>query len=369
MIPTLVPLLPVMPTVPMQYPSAPATDNGFAAAFGLAQDAPAAATPVDAPVEHVASLPVAQAPVTIPTSDQITTCGVVASNDKSLVSQHEAPNDDSIPTDAFDPPLVQVDPLSTASPVPIILATAASAALVEPASGDVEPNTALPARPIPVRGGQNVQQQLPPILLDFEKPQLQQARGIAFDRGTASGLTASEIPTSSSLDSNASSFVSALQMIRPVPLPNSVQFQAVAQPSQIVERHLDLAGEGRWLDNLAHDIIAAGTQQDRLSFRLDPERLGRLDVDLVRGEQGVRIQMTTSSDDATKIIATAQPRLVEELRGHGLRVSGADVQNNQTSSDAQHKTQRPARPFIEHGDQPRLPFKTQKPAPSAGRFA
>jgi flagellar hook-length control protein FliK len=111
-----------------------------------------------------------------------------------------------------------------------------------------------------------------------------------------------------------------------------------------VERQLDLARDSRWLDALARDIVAVAETPDRLSFRLSPPQLGRLDVDLSASDNGLSVRMNASSEAATQIIAAAQPRLIDELRNQGVRVAEAQVstgsggqpqgQNQQQQRDA-----------------------------------
>ena len=107
--------------------------------------------------------------------------------------------------------------------------------------------------------------------------------------------------------------------------------QLGAQPSS-AERHLDLAHQEIWLDELARDIVAARDNDSRLSFRLSPERLGRLDVDVLRSDAGLSVNLTTSSAEASAAIASAQPRLVEELKSHGARVIETQVRTSDPAS-------------------------------------
>jgi flagellar hook-length control protein FliK len=112
-----------------------------------------------------------------------------------------------------------------------------------------------------------------------------------------------------------------------------------------VELQLDLARDGRWLDQLANDIAAAATGDDQLSFRLVPERLGKLDVDLSRSETGMSVRMSASTDEARSVISAAQPRLVEELRSQGIRV--AETQVDTGDRRQQNRATRAPPPLVE----------------------
>lgn len=107
--------------------------------------------------------------------------------------------------------------------------------------------------------------------------------------------------------------------------------QAPVQPSG-AERHLDLARQELWLDELARDIVAARQDANSLSFRLSPERLGRLDVEVLRSDAGMSVNMTASSAEASAAIAAAQPKLVEELKSQGARVVETQVRTSDGAS-------------------------------------
>jgi flagellar hook-length control protein FliK len=92
-----------------------------------------------------------------------------------------------------------------------------------------------------------------------------------------------------------------------------------------IDRQLDLSSANAWLDDLARDIAAAAMKGEKLSFALSPEHLGRMDVLLSAGENGVSVGIRTETSEARAIIAQAQPRLAEELRNNGVRLADAQV--------------------------------------------
>jgi flagellar hook-length control protein FliK len=104
---------------------------------------------------------------------------------------------------------------------------------------------------------------------------------------------------------------------------------AAAAPSApaeaLIEHQLDVAADGEWLDQLARDIARAGGSEGRMTFRLNPEHLGTLQVELARGEQGTSVRLTADSEAARAMLADAQPRLVAEARAQGVRISETHV--------------------------------------------
>jgi Flagellar hook-length control protein FliK len=137
----------------------------------------------------------------------------------------------------------------------------------------------------------------------------------------------------------------------------------------LTDRHLNLARESAWLDTLASDIVAASEAPDRLSFRLSPANLGRLDVDLSQSVRGLSVHMTASTDDASNIITAAQPRLVEELRQQGVRVADAGVSTGGQHQAPTPQTRQPLQ-LIEHTAPARADeTETSPDTRSPGRFA
>ena len=142
------------------------------------------------------------------------------------------------------------------------------------------------------------------------------------------------------------------------PPPNTPQAAAISAPPAaptdpirfVVERQLDLARDSRWLDELARDIVSVGERSDRLSFRLLPAQLGRLDVDLSTSDSGLSVRIATTSDAAAQIVAAAQPRLIDELKGQGVRIAGTEVSSGgtQSQSQGQHHQQQQQQHGAEH---------------------
>jgi flagellar hook-length control protein FliK len=140
--------------------------------------------------------------------------------------------------------------------------------------------------------------------------------------------------------------------------------------TETVERQLDLARDERWVNQLARDIVSLSSQTDRIAFRLHPERLGQLDVQLAQSEAGLSIRMTTEHRETQVILAQAQPRLVEDMRSQGLRVAQAEIFSG---SQGEHQRtplhqDRPALIEASPDDQALRPLPTSN-EPVSGRFA
>ncbi len=122
----------------------------------------------------------------------------------------------------------------------------------------------------------------------------------------------------------------------------TVQAEAPARPT-IVERELDLIRNEKWLGELAHDIATSTGESNRLSFRLMPHQLGKLDVDVSRSQNGLSLSIRTESDSAAAILSAAQSRLTDEIRSLGVRLADTQMfSGDSRQSPGQDANARPA---------------------------
>ncbi|WP_380872529.1 hypothetical protein ACFB49_34590 [Sphingomonas sp. DBB INV C78] len=98
---------------------------------------------------------------------------------------------------------------------------------------------------------------------------------------------------------------------------------------QVIGHHLDLARDSAWLDQLARDIVSAGANDAKLQFKLNPEHLGSLHVELIRGGDGASVRMTTETEAARSALSDAQGRLIAEARAQGMKITETHVDLSQ----------------------------------------
>ncbi len=99
----------------------------------------------------------------------------------------------------------------------------------------------------------------------------------------------------------------------------------VTRPPVVTERVLDMASDDMWIEQLVRDIAATKSDSGDISFRLMPRHLGRLDVAMQMGDEGVSLKLDTQHEATATLVTAAQGRLVEDLRQQGVRVAGAEV--------------------------------------------
>lgn len=101
---------------------------------------------------------------------------------------------------------------------------------------------------------------------------------------------------------------------------------APAQPTeQGIEHELDLAHESEWLDRLARDIARSGASDGPMRFKLNPQTLGHLRVELTQGDMGTSVRLTVETDAARALLTDAQPKLIAEARAQGVRIAQTDI--------------------------------------------
>jgi flagellar hook-length control protein FliK len=107
------------------------------------------------------------------------------------------------------------------------------------------------------------------------------------------------------------------------------------------DRQLDLAKDSAWLDGLSRDIASTGDAKGTLRFGLSPQRLGDIQVEMKRGDDGAAITLTTGNVATQAILTDAKPQLLADARAHGLHISDArvDLGGGATNGDSGQHSQ------------------------------
>ena len=128
---------------------------------------------------------------------------------------------------------------------------------------------------------------------------------------------------------------------------------------------LDLAGGSEWLEQLSDEIGRATDGSGPLRFRLTPESLGELKVEISQSDRGAVVRMTVATEAAQAALADAQPRLAGEARAQGVRIAETqvDLAGNQTQQHQQGRES--ARQQGASADQSLRAFRSTSGASSA----
>jgi len=183
----------------------------------------------------------------------------------------------------------------------------------------------------------------------------------------------SQAPKPAATDGGASMTVLFTQPAAPA----ATGVAPAAQPVPVAERTLDMGSDDRWIAQLAADIAATKSSDGDIAFRLMPRHLGRLDVAMHQGDEGVTLKLDTQHEATATIVHAAQGRLVEDLRQQGVRVAGAEVtctpgETGRQSQQGQGRGDQPAGQtahLIETATERAEPRDTDRAADRRGRFA
>lgn len=166
----------------------------------------------------------------------------------------------------------------------------------------------------------------------------------------------------------AADLLAALNTTTAVPvadLKGSAKVDAPVQTDTLPK--LDVTNDA-WLDQLARDITATASNDGKLSFRIVPPQLGRLDINIETRDAGVAVHMKAETREAQSILSAAQPRLESALGQNGIRVAEASVaQNGQENLPKPHFIAQKA--LIEAVTDSEPEADTPTPGRAAGRFA
>ena len=281
----------------------------------------------------------APAPVQLPVTAEIAEAAPVKSAQPSLadtldsVEQMVASDAETVAIPAVAEALPGSQPMIP--PTAVVLPVVVSKAALPSAAAEDRKIVAAPAPKADQNGTQSAQIWFEiPIAKSAVKPALPAPSPVPapVDAGFPSSVEAAPqaVPTPIGADSMAVT-------------PAAFKVAASDPVAQVADRVLDVARDHAWLDLLASDIVAAQDETKDLRFRLVPPQLGQLDVRIETPDSGMQLSFQAQSEEAAQLVSAAQPRLMEELRAQGVRVSGSEVMTSsgQNYSGGQSQRQPP----------------------------
>lgn len=148
-------------------------------------------------------------------------------------------------------------------------------------------------------------------------------------------------------------------LVQPLAAPVGAPVQNVA--AALSQQVLDMSGGDAWIDQIARDISQAAGKDGTMRFRLAPETLGELKVEITHSERGAHVRLNVSSEAAQHALAAAEHKLAAEARAQGVRIAeteitftGGQSQSRDASAFAREQGQQQA----QASHQPRTPRGT-----------
>jgi flagellar hook-length control protein FliK len=103
----------------------------------------------------------------------------------------------------------------------------------------------------------------------------------------------------------------------------------------ITVTQLRVAADTQWVQQIARDLTQLAGGEGRLQFRLNPDHLGQVSIDLAQGTGGASVLMIAETPEARDILSDARPQLVADARANGLALREAQVTVREAAPSAQ----------------------------------
>ena len=226
--------------------------------------------------------------------------------------------EDAAPANASEVPDTPV-PLAGASLVPATAVHTDDLSLEAAAEADWPAAQSAAVAEAAVAGGE-------PPLARLEMAGVQ-APALSADAGTANGSPATAITTSAGTAMATGTATSAAPAAPPALPPLPIADAAAALAEQI--------------ETMVEDEVW------QMKLRLDPPRLGTVDVHLAVRDQQVAVSLVSGDAQARMLLAHALPELSNALAAKGLQLMGADVGQSSSQGRDDAPARRVARPARE----------------------
>ncbi len=112
-------------------------------------------------------------------------------------------------------------------------------------------------------------------------------------------------------------------LVQPLAAPAGAPVQNVA--AALSQQVLDMSGGDAWIDQIARDISQTAGKDGTMRFRLAPETLGDLKVEITHSERGAHVRLNVSSEAAQQALAAAEHKLTAEARAQGVRIAETEI--------------------------------------------
>ena len=292
----------------------------------------------------------------------------------TVVSRSSVGDDVSVPeieNDAAQPAQPECAEMVIPTPIafPAVVAPTVAPAVFPTDTAAAKANQ--PPKVATSKGGAPVMEPVVKIVVRTDTASLPTNRTRQNNAGTVPAADLAGLLGSTAFESN-SVFGAGFQTIMVERIVDTAVRPLTDASALVADRALDVARGSLWLDQLAGDIAAVQDHDRELAFRLIPAQLGQLDVRIATSEDGVQLTFSTQTEEASRVIGSAQSRLVEELKAQGVRVAGSEVNTGSGQSSFMQHNGHPARAqTIAEFDRPLpdLPETTPPNEPQNGRFA
>lgn len=144
--------------------------------------------------------------------------------------------------------------------------------------------------------------------------------------------------------------------------PDAALLRPVAPTAHAAQPTLDTR-QPQWVEGMIDRITtlreASGTNDGETRIRLSPDALGDVEVAIRTGDDGkLHVRFNSDNADAGRLLAEAQPRLVQMAEARGLKLGGMQVDVGSQQSGQSQQSQRQAQD--QGNPAPRAPRSTTR---------
>jgi flagellar hook-length control protein FliK len=94
---------------------------------------------------------------------------------------------------------------------------------------------------------------------------------------------------------------------------------------------------GQWIDRMAHEIATIADGSGNARFQLSPPNLGRIQVELLQGDDKTNVRILTETDEAARRLREGQAALEAHARVTSLSLGSVSVEKSSAPLDSGDK--------------------------------
>jgi flagellar hook-length control protein FliK len=111
-----------------------------------------------------------------------------------------------------------------------------------------------------------------------------------------------------------------------------------AATGEVLSNHaIDMSVSGQWIDRMAREIATVADGSGHARFQLNPPSLGRIQVDLWRGDDQMNVRLLTETDEAARRLREGQAALEAHARVASLSLGSVSVEKSSAPLDSGDK--------------------------------
>lgn len=100
------------------------------------------------------------------------------------------------------------------------------------------------------------------------------------------------------------------------------------------EQVIDMGVDGQWIDRMAQEIVDISAGTGRASFTLNPDNLGRLQVEILQRDEGADVRLIADTDDAVNALNQGRQQLQQDARMQAVRINEVQIERGDSNHES-----------------------------------